>query len=342
MPLRASLGTAIKKGLLTAGYPTTALKQTSETIVLFYHAIGDSGVPTDQFKSQLDYLSTHFELIFASEICSPSQTDGLRVAITFDDGLRNTRDVALPIMRQLGIKSTLFVLPCQLSWLWPAEVRERLNAALRTGADLENLGLKDANCIDHIVQDLKTMPQDQFQGRLDQIRAVTPFNPSSTWLAVHELMNADELRDLPTDLVEFGAHTIHHPILPSLHPSDLEREIVDCRDQLEILLERPIKTFSYPNGDFDKRCLDLVEQHYDAAFTTESAIGTYPDQAGIRGHRHAINRLHGVDRATDLPLKMHQFINQGHGFKSTDEATSALDQKRAESAPTSTTMTVDG
>ena len=311
MPLRASLGKAIKKGLLSVGYPTSQLKETDATIVLFYHAIGDAGVPLIEFEKQLDYLSSHFELVFASEVCHPASSNGLRVAITFDDGLRNTREAALPLLEKYGARATIFVLPCVVPWLWPAEIRERLSGALRSGVDLDVTKESD---VDRIVNDLKSMSQAAFQARIDQIRAVTSFDPSSSWLAAHELMSADELRSLPEDLIEFGAHTIHHPILPSLDHKSLEREIVDVKGQLETMLERPIKTFSYPNGDFDNRSLDLVQQHYDAAFSTETAIGAHRDQDNLRGNRYLINRLHGVDRAADLPLKMYQFINQGHGF----------------------------
>ncbi len=311
MPLRASLGKAIKKGLLSVGYPTSQLKETDATIVLFYHAIGEAGVPTLEFEKQLDYLSRHFELVFASEVGKASASKGLRVAITFDDGLRNTREVALPLLEKYGARATVYVLPCAINWLWSAEIRERLGRALRSGVDLD---LTHESDVDRIVNDLKSMPQDAFQARIEQIRAVTAFDPSSSWLAAHELMSADELRSLPEDLIEFGAHTIHHLILPSLDDDSLEREIVDVKDQLVTLLGRPINTFSYPNGDFDKRCLDLAQQHYDLAFTTETAIHAHQNEAGLRGHRHAINRLHGVDRAADLPLKMYQFINQGYGI----------------------------
>lgn len=327
MPLRSKLRSALKQGLNTFGYPTTKLRTTDATLVLFYHGIGDDGISADEFEKQVRYLKTNFELIFASDVGKPSPFGTLRVAITFDDGLRNTREVALPILEELDVKSTLFVLPCDIHWLWTAETRERLANALKTGIDLGDLMLRDESDINRIVQDLKAMPWERFRAKLEQIRMATPFDPSSSWLATHGLMSANELRSLPKDLIEFGAHTIHHPILPNLNQPDLEHEIVTSKQRLEALLERPIKTFSYPNGDFDKRCLDLVEQHYDFAFTTESAMRDDPGLGSIRGHHHAINRLHGVDYQAELPLAMYRFINQGHGFKPIDDGTSEHDRR---------------
>ncbi len=323
MQLKVGLRTLMKQGLLGFGYPTTGLERTDTSLVLFYHAIGDEGIAVREFEKQIRYLKAHFDLIFASEVGAPSKSGRLRVAVTFDDGLKNTRDVALPILQKLGVKATIFVLPGDIRWLWPAEIRERLTQALRQGQELEGQVLRDESDIDRIVQNLKTLPDKAFQNQIQQIRERTPFGPSDDWLAAHELMTADELRALPKDLIEFGAHTVHHPILPQIEQTQLEHEIVHVKERLEALLGRPIKTFSYPNGDFDRRCLDLAEQHYDFAFTTETAIGHYPDQAAIQGHRHAINRLHGCDYQADLPLLMSRFLKEGYGFASTDGSSKA-------------------
>ena len=270
MRLRARLRALAKQGLLCLGYPTVKLRRTDAALVLFYHEIGNGGIAIAEFEKQVRYLKRHFDLIFASEVGRPSVTGRLRVAVTFDDGLKNTRDVALPILRRLGVKATIFVLPGDIQWLWPAEIRERLRMALRQGIEISGQALKGGKDIDLIVQDLKSMPDDAFHIQVQKIRALTPFKPSYDWRAAHELMTADELRALPEDLVEFGAHTIHHPILPKLDQPRLVREIVHVKGRLEALLGRPVKTFSYPNGDFDRRCLDLAARHYDFAFTTEN------------------------------------------------------------------------
>ena len=345
MQLSTSLRTFLKRGLLSLGYPTASLARTDATLVLFYHAICDAGITAREFEKQLRYLKAHFELIFASEIGKPNPSGNLRVAITFDDGLKNTKDVALPILEKLGIKATLFALPSDIRWLWPAEIRERLALALDAGHALEGLTLEDEDDIDELVEALKTLPEKAFDAKIEQIRSQTSFEPSGAWRAVHELMTPDELRALPEDLIEIGAHTLSHSILPKLEDDRLYKEIVEVKQKLETLLNRPIKTFSYPNGDFDRRCLDLAEQHYDFAFTTETAIGDYPDQAGIHGHRHAVNRLHGAEHQADLPLKMHRFIKQGYGFGSVKSVLAGGKRKaagRAQPISTGNPLSADG
>jgi len=319
MQLKTTLRSLVEQGLLTFGYPTNMLGRADTTVVLFYHVIGDDGISEHDFERQLDYLAKNFELIFASELATPSSSSKLRVAITFDDGLKNTKEVALPLLRKYEAKATLFVLPCEISWLWTAELRERLALALENGVELDGLPLTNDADIDPLVEACKAMGQDALNDVLDRIRAKTSFEPSDAWLAEHELMTADELRALPEDIIELGAHTIHHPILPSLDDKTLAMEIVESKTRLEALIGRPFKTFSYPNGDFDERCLRLAEQHYDLAFTTESAMEKHPDYETIRNHPHAINRLHGLECHADLPIKMHKFLRQGFGFTIIDE-----------------------
>src|ERR1041385_5238512 len=54
-----------------------------------------------------------------------------RVALTFDDGLRNNVDVAYPILQKLGLTATFFVCPGLIErgqWLWNHGARERLRS----------------------------------------------------------------------------------------------------------------------------------------------------------------------------------------------------------------------
>jgi peptidoglycan/xylan/chitin deacetylase (PgdA/CDA1 family) len=314
--IAATLRVGLKGALLGAGFPTVLLRRFDRTIVLFYHAIGEDGVPASAFERQVAYCRRHFEVIVASEIDRPSPSSRLRVAITFDDGLRNTRDVALPILRKLGARATLFALPGDVSWLWTAEMRERLGAAVSAGIAVYGYPrLRDRRDIDRVIEEMKTMSQDDFLGTLERLRALTRFEPSPAWRKAHELMSADELRALPPEVIEIGAHTLTHPILTHVDDAWLEREIVEGKQRLEGVLQRPVTSFSYPNGAFDRRCLEIAARHYDYAFTTETAIGDYQDQAALDGHAHAINRLHGVDHQADMPLRMLHFLRQGHGFR---------------------------
>ncbi len=323
--LAARLRLGLKSALLGVGFPTLSLRRVDQSVILFYHAISEDSVPAPAFERQIRYLQRHFELIFASEVDTPSPSGRLRVAITFDDGLKNTRDVALPILRKLGAKMTLFTLPGDISWLWTAEMRERLEGAMARGIVIDGYPpLGHRPNIDRVIEDMKTMSHDAFSATIERIREATTFAPSPAWRAEHELMDAEELKSLPPDLVEIGAHTLTHPILPHVDDAWLEREIVESKRRLEAVLQRPVTTFSYPNGAFDRRCLEIARRHFDYAFTTETAIGDFDDQEALKNHPHAINRLHAFAHLAHLPLCMRSFLRDGHGFSARRAARPAV------------------
>lgn len=303
--------------LVGSGMPAMWLKRLQQTIVLAYHGIGDvCGIPLLAFEQQLRYIKRHFEPVFARDLGEPSKLNRLRVAVTFDDGLKNTRNLALPLLRDIGVKATFFALPGSVRWLWVAEVRERLRMASIAGPPAELRQLLDGRAVDEFILHLKSLPPDQLGEALERVGFHTPFEPSREWLAANELMTADDLRSLPADMVEIGAHTLTHPILGHLPDERLEDEIVGSKIRLENLLRRPVETFAYPNGEFDERCLQIAAEHFRYAFTINSAMECQRALLQFRGHRCAINRLHGADSAFNMPLRMLAFVNQGHGFPS--------------------------
>jgi len=63
--------------------------------------------------------------------------------------------------------------------------------------------------------------------------------------------------------IEFGAHTVHHPILTAVSAEEQRREIVDSKRAIEDRLQAPALHFAYPNGraaDFDETTKRLVRE----------------------------------------------------------------------------------
>ncbi|MEZ5935866.1 MAG: polysaccharide deacetylase family protein [Alphaproteobacteria bacterium] len=312
--MKRHLATLTKRGLIGLGFPARRLQRADQAFVLFYHGIGGrNGIPTPAFEQQIRYVARHFEPVFARDLGVLQSSPRLRVAITIDDGLKNTLNVALPILRKHGVKATIFVISGDHRWLWTSELRERLRTSL--GRTVDGRPIRDAAAVDGLVRELKAMTLADRDAAMARIRAETSFDPSPEWLAEYELMTPEQLQSLPEDLVEIGAHTVNHPILDRLDTDAIEREIVESKRGLEALLGRPVLTFAYPNGDFDRRCRDIAERHYRFAFTTDQAIEDKPERQDLLGHPHAIYRMHGTDRFVDAPIRMQRLLQRGFGFR---------------------------
>jgi peptidoglycan/xylan/chitin deacetylase (PgdA/CDA1 family) len=85
-----------------------------------------------------------------------------------------------------------------------------------------------------------------------------------------EVMTAADIRELSEiPQVTFGSHSVTHAILPTCTQEELRYEVEESKRDLELWTGRPVRVFSYPNGDFDWRAeLALAEAGYSLAFTS--------------------------------------------------------------------------
>lgn len=82
--------------------------------VLMYHSIGgpygnpDGTFPTERLATDLRRLATRFEFVDLPAVLEPSRKP--RLSVTFDDGYADVVTRALPILEDLGIPATVFVI----------------------------------------------------------------------------------------------------------------------------------------------------------------------------------------------------------------------------------------
>jgi peptidoglycan/xylan/chitin deacetylase (PgdA/CDA1 family) len=86
----------------------------------------------------------------------------------------------------------------------------------------------------------------------------------------------DEMVDLDREgTLQFEAHSLTHPNLPSLRPEVAHEEIVGSKTELEARLDRPVQVFSYPFGLYGLRERGMVEAAgFRAAVTCEPGPNT--------------------------------------------------------------------
>lgn len=70
--------------------------------------------------------------------------------------------------------------------------------------------------------------------------------------------SAADLRNLVVDGFEIGAHTVSHPILPTLDAARLAFEVGHCKEQLQQMLGQEVTTFCYPRGRFNQAVISAV------------------------------------------------------------------------------------
>jgi peptidoglycan/xylan/chitin deacetylase (PgdA/CDA1 family) len=176
-------------------------------------------------------------------------------AITFDDGYADNHDVALPVLQRHGLVASFFVATGFLDGgrMWNDSVIEAIRRCPNDAIDGAAAGLDESlslhgvqerrQSIDRVIKALKYLRPAERAARVDAFaRACSVDLPRDL------MMSSGQVRALHRSGQRIGAHTVHHPILAQLDGDEAKREIADSRSVLQDLLDDPVSTFAYPNG----------------------------------------------------------------------------------------------
>ncbi len=258
-------------------------------IILMYHRVVDKLPPSpydmdlcvtrDTFEMHLNLLGELFTLVSLEDLVCSNRT-GRICAITFDDGWLDNYQVAFPILKKYRLPATIF-LPVSMigthQWFWFEAIWDLAHQAITFGKQKEFI--RHFSLITSCWK-AETLTE---QNLLELIRCLKELEASSMGKIMQDafedldvrlptkriLFNWKEAAEMGSNGITFGPHGLHHRILPTLTYKEKREEITES---LRILLEKGIpvvKTFCYPNGDWDDECLIILSKFgYLGAVTT--------------------------------------------------------------------------
>lgn len=87
------------------------------------------------------------------------------------------------------------------------------------------------------------------------------------------MMDAKQIRSMHEAGIEIGSHTMTHAHLPLLSDAELKTELHDSKAALEDIIGSPVRSFSYPYGDYDQRVKEaVIEAGYSNALSTRLGV----------------------------------------------------------------------
>jgi peptidoglycan/xylan/chitin deacetylase (PgdA/CDA1 family) len=208
------------------------------------------------------------------------------VAITFDDGYRDNLTKAAPVLRELGLPATCFLVPGILARTTRAWWEELASAVAHARApQIAWEGRKHplrspaeryaASC--SLADNLKCRNRVAREAALDTLIGL--LEPTRGYSADQHFMDWDEALKLREEM-EIGSHSLHHAILSQESGEEQAADLRTARTQLQEQLGVEASTLAYPNGT-------------GADYSTSTFAA-----ASVAGHSHAVTTRRGLNRAT--------------------------------------------
>jgi peptidoglycan/xylan/chitin deacetylase (PgdA/CDA1 family) len=303
------------------------LSRASRLSVLAYHRVVPErdamrpGEPTAaEFEARMRWVAKNFDVMPLADAVRALREDRLprrALCITFDDGYADNHDLALPVLRRLGLPATFFIATgyldggCMFNDLVIESVRNPPGPVL----DLEDLGFGCASvasdeqrrqAVARILDQLKYM----LPRRRDEVGREIAQRAGAV-IPTHLMMTSEQVRALHAAGMELGAHTVTHPILSEISIDGARKEIIDGRARLEEITGAPVRVFAYPNGRPGR---DYRREHAALAreLGFEAAVSTAWGTAGAGGDFYQIPRFTPWDRPNwrfGLRLLRNRFVS---------------------------------
>jgi peptidoglycan/xylan/chitin deacetylase (PgdA/CDA1 family) len=260
-----------------------------EAVILTYHGVlpeADitdtylcrSVVAVDAFDRQMRYLAANYTCLPLSEIvqrlAAGRPLPPHAAAVTFDDGFRNNRAYAWPVLQRHRVPATIFLATGLIGggammWTdriaWLLRTTPAATARLDLGRGPQEVPLDGAATRERssrgVLAQLKGLDAGARARAVEQIEAAVSPPAWPPPAARYRFLDWDDVRAMRRDGVEFGSHTVTHPVLSTLSDQGARYELEASRATIEAELGEACTDFAYPNGtpaDFTDRDKHLL------------------------------------------------------------------------------------
>jgi peptidoglycan/xylan/chitin deacetylase (PgdA/CDA1 family) len=266
---RKALNLAFNTGLIHLGRAWWA----SSLTVVNYHRINDpyradfdsfkpnvSATPQD-FERQMDYLAKWFNVVSLSDIVAwlDGHTDlpPYAALITFDDGYLDNYTSAFPILREHKFPALIFLTTGHIGtdapfyWDMAAYCFSHTENDHVTFPDGHVENWTNQKQLEQVsknwIEVMKTLPHAEKQIYVENLPVLLGVSIPTGYFQ-KSMMNWDQVKEMRKGGIEFGAHTMHHPILTRISVEQVREEVIGSKSRIEEELGERVLGFAYPNG----------------------------------------------------------------------------------------------
>ena len=245
-------------------------------------------LPRRAFARQLRYLRSHYRCISLDQAAVELSAGTLAAntaCVTFDDGYENNLSIGLPLLQEYRIPATVYLttgLVGTTRLLWNTELELAIQGALpHAEIDLHELDMGTCCLGDPesrrtlaraVAETLKHRKYSERRRVLKRLHSTLGASSDSEARESFSLLTWEQVETMEeTGFVRFGGHTRHHDILSRLDDVAVRTEVAGSMADVGAHVNRPSRTFAYPNGshsDFDERASAAVREAGGTAAVT--------------------------------------------------------------------------
>ncbi len=244
-------------------------------------------------------------------------------AFTVDDGYADFAEVAAPVFARYDCPVTVFLITGFLDggvWMWwdrichASEQTRVTRGTVTVGASALDYSVADLQGRRHLARDiiarLKVLPELDRETAQRVVEARLEVSFPAAPPAEFGPMSWDQVRKLAAAGVNFGPHSISHPILARTSDARSRVEITGSWARLAEMIPSPVPVFCWPNGDVTS--FGLREQRIAEEIGMIGALSTVP---GAFSPAHLTNgRGYALPRYA-YPTNQTDFIQLASGLE---------------------------
>jgi peptidoglycan/xylan/chitin deacetylase (PgdA/CDA1 family) len=314
---------AFNTGLLRAGRALWAQSLT----VINYHRIDDpnrkgfdsfkpnvSATP-EEFGRQMDYLAKWFHVVSLKDVVSwldgHSDLPPHAALITFDDGYLDNFTAAFPILRRHNFPALIFLTTEHIGTDRPFYWDLAAYCFYHTQKDQVTLpddnvlhwsseGQRESALKDW-VESLKKLHQIEKQSFVDRLPEYLGVSIPTGYFQ-NLMLNWDQVREMQQGDIEFGAHTMHHPILTRIPLEQVCKEVEGSRSKIEEETGETVLGFAYPNGQSSDLNAPIEKAVADSGIRAAFTLVNGPSPlVEVKRNPYAIRRIF-ISHRHSLPV----------------------------------------
>lgn len=287
------------------------------------HSVGKGVFPcsVSDFKRQVKYLSKNYLVTSIADVFESAiyNKKGKFCAITFDDGLKDQYNNALPILEKYNLSATFFIITAVLEGYLP--MAHKIHAVLSGIKDIkvceifnkfvDNLGpevkeykipsnrrltqnrLHESVASANFKETMKIIPAKISSDFLDQCLKQLNINKSD--LSRQLFMDSREIKDLHRRGMIIGSHSHSHTSMDLMNDNITKDEISFSSRILSEILIKPPQVFSYPHGISSKFSADILPR-----YGFEFAVTIKQKGVGLNDNPYLIPRYDAASLTTFL------------------------------------------